>query len=291
MRGRPGYGAHLLSWDGLAVSGPLRSAGVSVNDVLIAALMVTIGDWNESHGGNRDQIKITMPVGDKAQAGRDGRWANMSRLTTVAARVPAGTVPADLVAGVASQTRAAKTSHGPQLDLGSRVLAAAPLPVTVKHVVLRSALRIAGPLLCDTSLVSNLGVVDTLAFGATPATEVWFSTSAHMPRGLSLGAVTAGGALRLTFRYRRALMSGADAAEFGGRYLKALDQLAGQEAVRSMTRPELAVLVALLATTAYHLGLILEKRALAQLPEIDARHALRLLRVLLTAPAWLAGFA
>jgi drug/metabolite transporter (DMT)-like permease len=58
-----------------------------------------------------------------------------------------------------------------------------------------------------------------------------------------------------------------------------------------MTGPGLAVIVALLATTAYHLGLILEKRALTRLPAIDARHALRLLRILLTAPAWLAGFA
>jgi drug/metabolite transporter (DMT)-like permease len=57
-----------------------------------------------------------------------------------------------------------------------------------------------------------------------------------------------------------------------------------------MSGPAFAVVVALLATTAYHLGLILEKRALAQLPAIDARHALRLLRILATAPAWLAGF-
>jgi drug/metabolite transporter (DMT)-like permease len=57
-----------------------------------------------------------------------------------------------------------------------------------------------------------------------------------------------------------------------------------------MTGPGFAVIVALIATTAYHLGLILEKRALARLPAIDARHALRLLRILLTAPAWLAGF-
>jgi len=54
--------------------------------------------------------------------------------------------------------------------------------------------------------------------------------------------------------------------------------------------PGPAVAVALLATTAYHLGLILEKRALAKLPAIDARHAGKLLRTLLTAPAWLAGF-
>jgi drug/metabolite transporter (DMT)-like permease len=55
--------------------------------------------------------------------------------------------------------------------------------------------------------------------------------------------------------------------------------------------PGLAVMVALAATTAYHLGLVLEKRALRRLPPVDARHALRLLRVLLSAPAWLAGFA
>jgi NRPS condensation-like uncharacterized protein len=229
--GRPGYGAHLMTWGGLALSTPLRPAGLRVNDLLITALMLTISDWNGARGGSRDQIKITMPVGDKAQAGSDGQWANLSRLTTVAARVQAGTLPGELAADVARQTRAAKERPGPQLDLASRVLAAVPVPVTVKNLLLRSSLRFAGPLLCDTSLVSNLGVLPALTFGTMTAAEGWFSTSAHMPRGLSLGAVTAGGALRLTFRYRRALMSGADAAEFGGRYLKALDQLAGQEAV------------------------------------------------------------
>lgn len=58
-----------------------------------------------------------------------------------------------------------------------------------------------------------------------------------------------------------------------------------------MRGPGLAIVVALLATTAYHLGLILEKRALTRLPAIDARHVLALLRTLLSAPAWLAGFA
>src|SRR5215813_11833834 len=57
-----------------------------------------------------------------------------------------------------------------------------------------------------------------------------------------------------------------------------------------MTGVGLAVVVAMVATTAYHLGLIVEKRALDRLPAIDARHAVRLLWVLLTAPSWLAGF-
>jgi NRPS condensation-like uncharacterized protein len=229
--GLPGYGGHLVTWDGLTVIDSLRRDGVSVNDLLIAALMITISEWNRARGGG-DMMKITMPVGDKAQAGPDGLWANLSRLTTIAARVPAGARPADVIAEVARQTRAAKEDTGPQLDLASRALVAAPLPVAVKNILLRLALRVAGPLFCDTSLVSNLGVAGALAFGATPAEQVWFSTSAHMPRGLSLGAVTAGGALRLTFRYRRALMSGSDAAEFGAMYAKALDQFSGQEPVR-----------------------------------------------------------
>jgi len=232
-RRRPGYGAYLLSWDGLAVGDPVRPAGASINDLLITALMLTISDWNERRagsGGRGGQTRITMPVGDRAQDGPGGQWANRSRLTAVTARVQPGTQPGDLLGQVARQTRYAKEHPGPQVDLASRVLAGAPVPVTVKHVVLRAALRVAGALLCDTSLVSNLGPIDAPAFGAMVATEVWFSTSAHMPRGLSLGAVTAGGRLRLTFRYRRALFAEADAAEFAGRYAKVLDQFAGAEA-------------------------------------------------------------
>lgn len=227
-----GYGAHLLTWDGLAIAATLRSAAASINDLLIVALMITIRDWNESRGAHRDLIRITMPVGDSDQADASGQWANLSRLTTITARVPAGTQPAVLIGEVARQTRYAKQHPGPQVDLASRALVAAPVPAPVKRMFLRAALRMAGPLLCDTSLVSNLGVIDELAFGNDRAADVWFSTSAHMPRGLSLGAVTAGGRLRLAFRYRRALFSSVDAADFAARYVKVLEQCTGQEAAR-----------------------------------------------------------
>jgi NRPS condensation-like uncharacterized protein len=232
LRSVPGYGAHLLTWDGPAVMDGLRTAGASLNDLLIAALMVTISDWNHSRGQGGGQIRITMPVGDTVQAGQSGRWANRSRLTTVSAQVPAGTEPADLIGEVARQTGRAKQTAGPQVDLASRALVAMPFPVAVKQTVLRMALRAVGPLFCDTSLVSNLGVVNDLAFGAGRGAEVWFSTSAHMPRGLSLGVVSALGRLRLTFRYRRALLSEADAAYFAGQYVKVLDQFTAQEAAR-----------------------------------------------------------
>jgi hypothetical protein len=48
--------------------------------------------------------------------------------------------------------------------------------------------------------------------------------------------------------------------------------------------------LALLATTAYNAGLVLEKRALDGLPSIDVRRVVSLARTLIAAPQWLAGF-
>lgn len=49
--------------------------------------------------------------------------------------------------------------------------------------------------------------------------------------------------------------------------------------------------LAALSATVYNSGLVLEKRALDQLPPIDVRRALSLARTVLSAPQWLAGFA
>jgi drug/metabolite transporter (DMT)-like permease len=51
------------------------------------------------------------------------------------------------------------------------------------------------------------------------------------------------------------------------------------------------IVLAVAAAVVYNLGFILEKRALARLPAIDAHHVWRLVRTLFSAPAWLAGFA
>jgi hypothetical protein len=49
--------------------------------------------------------------------------------------------------------------------------------------------------------------------------------------------------------------------------------------------------LALLATTAYNVGLILEKRALGRMPALDMRRVPRVVAGLLSSRAWLAGFA
>ena len=64
----------------------------------------------------------------------------------------------------------------------SRVLAAAPVPVAVKHVLLRTGLRVAGPLLCDTSLVSNLGVIEPPGSAPPPPPSVVLDVRAYAAR-------------------------------------------------------------------------------------------------------------
>jgi drug/metabolite transporter (DMT)-like permease len=49
--------------------------------------------------------------------------------------------------------------------------------------------------------------------------------------------------------------------------------------------------LALLATTAYNVGLVLEKRALGQMPVLDLRRLARVVISLATSRAWLTGFA
>ena len=51
------------------------------------------------------------------------------------------------------------------------------------------------------------------------------------------------------------------------------------------------ILLALVATTAYNVGLILEKRALGQMAALNLRRVLRVLVSLATSRAWLGGFA
>jgi arabinofuranan 3-O-arabinosyltransferase len=207
----------------------------TVNDLLITALILAIGRWNASHGRSPGRIRITMPVNSR-EAGQAGAAGNLSRLTAITAQPPHASPSSStrddvraLVADVAAQTLATKAGSGPQVDPLSRALTAAWCPAAVKHRLLRLALRTAGPLICDTSLVTNLGIVaDPLRFGPAAASHMWFSTSAHMPRGLSVGAITLGGRLHLCLRYRHALFSEPAAARFAETYSAALSDITSQ---------------------------------------------------------------
>jgi NRPS condensation-like uncharacterized protein len=226
--GRPGYGAVLRSVD---VPRPARQGSgpfPTVNDLLVAALILAVDRWNAAHGGRSGTIRIAVPVNDRDPERRWEGPGNLSRLVRVTARSGQRADPASLLAQVAAQTRAGKLQPRPGLDAVSRLLAAGWAPAVVKRPTARLARRLAWPVCTDTALVSNLGVLpDPPSFSGAGREPLWFSGPAPMPRGLGAGAVTVAGRLHLCVHYQHALLGSGAAADFTAVYCRALAELAG----------------------------------------------------------------
>ena len=198
----------------------------TVNDLLIAAMILTVDRWNAAHGRRSGTIRITVPVNDRDPRRRWEGPGNVSRLIRVTARPGQRTDGAGLLAHVAAQTRAGKMAPRPGLDAVSRLLAAGWAPVVVKRHAARLARRLARSVCTDSSLVSNLGVlIDPPCFGSGQE-PLWFSGPAPMPRGLAMGAVTVAGRLHLCVQYRHALLDAGAAEDFTAGYCQALAGLA-----------------------------------------------------------------
>jgi NRPS condensation-like uncharacterized protein len=208
-----------------------RMSGATVNDALVAALIATISRWNAARGRPPAPIRITVPVnvrepGQRKAAGNHTRMATV----TVGPRTAAGDLPA-LTAAVAGQTSVIRQAGRLTASAGPLGLAPGWCPVGLKRLAVRIALRGLGSLVCDTSMLSNLGnIPDPPWSGPGGPVRMAMSTPVHMPRGLSVGAMTADGQLQLCFRYRYALFDDAAAARFVATYAAALDEVARESA-------------------------------------------------------------
>jgi NRPS condensation-like uncharacterized protein len=222
-RGAPGYGLSFLTWPGVPMAPESRGGSrVTVNDLLIAALIQAIAQWNTARHRRPAQVRISMPM-DTRPPGHGHELGNLSRLCTVTLDPDSVT---DWPAAVADQTRRAKMTSGPLAGPLQMTVARTRLPVPLKRGVVRLGLHSLGRIRCDSSLLSNLGsVTDPPRFGALAPACMWFSTSAHMPRGLSVGAITVGGQLQLCFRYRTALLDYSAGREFAAEFAAALSSL------------------------------------------------------------------
>jgi NRPS condensation-like uncharacterized protein len=237
-RERPdGYGLRLLPVPGIP-----RAPGATVNDTLIAALIATISRWNAAHrpapgvktgaitdvktGAITRAIRITVPVNVR-DPGLRGVAGNHSRIATVTAdpRTAAGDLSA-LLAEVTRQTSALRQAPRRRASAGTLGRAPGWCPVALKRLAVRFALRAIGRVVCDTCMLTNLGnVADPPWSGYHGPVRMSLSGPAHMPRGLSVAALTADGQLRLGFRYRYALFDDAAAARFTAAFAAALAEL------------------------------------------------------------------
>jgi len=216
----PGCGFHLLSLP----CRPIHNGQCTVNDLLLAALCIAVGEWNTTHGTTTGPIRITMPVDIRPASAESGEpLGNLSRLAVITTE-PARRRPDLLLVDITRQTRAAKRAGGSQVDAVSRLLATPVLPVAVKARLLAAARLVAGATSGDTSILSNLGIVtDPPDFGPRhPVTGLWFAAPARMPRGLSVGTLTVRGRLHVCLRYRRTLFDASAATRFAATFRAAL---------------------------------------------------------------------
>ncbi len=219
----PGYGIHQLRLSPEQTVA-LSDARGTVNDVLLAALHLAIADWNDDHGTPARRIGVMVPANLRPRAWREEVVGNLVLpVVTSTARADRTHAEAALQA-VSAQTRRIKEG-GTAAALIELLRRSPALPLAVKEAM-SALLFLTRNHLVDTALLSNLGDLgdDPLSFGreAGDTVEAWFSPPARMPLGVSLGAVTFGRRLHVSFRYRHSLF-GADAARrFAEGYASAL---------------------------------------------------------------------
>jgi hypothetical protein len=226
---RPGYGC--ARWTA-PVPRPARDGAgprTTVNDLLVTALILTIDRWNAAQASRPSgrRISISVPVTIRDAQDRWSGAGNQSRLIRITARHADCERPADLLARVADEVRAARHQPRPGLDGASRLLATGWAPTGLKRAAVRLARDLAAPLCTDTALASNLGGAPAMpSLRGTGTDPIWFSGPAPMPRGLSLCALTVGGRLHLAIAYSLAKFDPAAAADFAAVYRQALGELA-----------------------------------------------------------------
>jgi NRPS condensation-like uncharacterized protein len=223
--GVQGQGFHLLRFDRdeAVRSAARRVKAATINDLLLAALAVTIRRFNDQRGVAPGRISLMMPVNL-----RPAEWSK-ELVSNIVSMVPLG-VPegaqSDLVAAqaaVAERTAELKEQRlaGAMVDILGMV---AIWPAGVRH----AAFRWSGDVSvnsADTGVLSNLGnLAQPLDFGAGAgaATELWFSPPVGMPPGTAVGATTMNGEMFLTLRYSRAQFDAEGAAQFAADLRKVL---------------------------------------------------------------------
>jgi NRPS condensation-like uncharacterized protein len=213
---RAGYGFAFLQLEPDEVErlADLRTPGATVNDVLLAALAVTVRRWNERHDTPCGAVYLMMPVNLRPADWRNEVVGNFASYVSVRFGAGDHTTMASAVEAATAATQHIKDGGiaGLIVDLfGAPTLMPAALKQRMTDLI-----PLTGNLSVDTAVLSNLGrLSDVPELGDAGAVrEVWFSPPGRMPLGASLGAATLDGHLFITLRYRHAQFDAAAADAF-----------------------------------------------------------------------------
>jgi NRPS condensation-like uncharacterized protein len=196
-----GFAHRAIGAEQVAELNARRPEGATINDMLIAAVGITVQEWNRRHNEDADKVMAFMPVNLRPAEWSTDVVSNMFSYVSVSTMRRDRTGLAAAAKIVAEQTdpiRRAARAGGTQ-DLLHLI---SPLPVGVKRRM-PGLLPLTGNRFVDTAVVSNLGRPAELAsfFGDQPA-EFYFTPPYWSAAAISVGAITSGGTLHLGLRHR-----------------------------------------------------------------------------------------
>lgn len=214
----PGYTFSTVHLDAEQMANVLqrKPSGCTVNDLLLAALGLTIWRWNAVHDqASKKRISIMMPVNL-----RPAEWSQevVSNFASYLAVPVSPSSAGDLetaTKAVRDRTKPLKDNRvaGWLIDLlepGNR------LPVVVKQNLQRF-LPLVQARFVDTTCLSNLGRLDLPSFGdAGDVQQVWFSPpifGSLMP--VTVGAASLGREMYLCVRTKASALDSAASVQFG----------------------------------------------------------------------------
>ena len=244
-----GYGFHQVSLPPAQASamGRSGSAGTDsdgrvtdgrITDVLAGALNLAIAGWNADHGHRCGRIGVLLANNLRPPSWGDDMVGNFSLPARVSTTAHDRRSRGAALAALTAQTRRKRRT-----GMGTAVIEvlgrSSLFPLWAKQTVV-TLLPLTGNRLVDTAMLCDLGeLAHPLSFGpdAGETVEVWFSPPARMPIGLAVGAVTAGGRLHLSFRYRRRLLGAEAAGRLVDRFLAELELLLGTTASTETVSP------------------------------------------------------
>lgn len=196
----------------------LREKPATVNDLLLAALALTIQRWNRQQGQASGRVSIMMPVNLRPQDWWFEVVSNFSSYATVSLPDSTSGNLSDAMRTVTQQTQLLKEAGaaGTLIDLLDMPRW---LPAILK-ARLRDILPLVRRNLVETTWLSNLGrLAEAPDMGdAGTVKALFFSPPAPLPMGVSLGVACVGDQLFLTLRYRKALFDQDMAEQFAGMF-------------------------------------------------------------------------
>lgn len=222
--GKAGYGLFYLNLDPHEVGqlNAKRHVPASINDLLVAALHMSLDTWNRDRGVAAGNHRIMIPVNLRPREWWYEVFCNYSSSFHISTRPDQRKTPGGLMNDIFRQTSVAK-DKGFAASFLEPLALGAQLPLWLKKRLI-PALD-SSPLI--NGVLSNVGKLkESFSLGdAGEVTEFWFSPPMFMSDGMAMGASGYQGSFHLCFRYLHSLMSADAVSEFVAIYRKSLHWL------------------------------------------------------------------